>query len=100
MRGTNIAAEGATLTKSSATELFAIGGLQYMDATEVLKKDHEAVRQLFAEFESAESDDSKLDTYEDLRQQLISTRALRRKSFIRPSEKRITIKLKNRSKKH
>ena len=42
-----------------------------MDATELLKKDHEAVRQLFAEFESAESDDSKLDTYEDLRQQLI-----------------------------
>ena len=42
-----------------------------MDATELLKKDHEAVRQLFAEFESAESDESKLDTYEDLRQQLI-----------------------------
>ncbi|MBV8773801.1 MAG: hemerythrin domain-containing protein [Deltaproteobacteria bacterium] len=42
-----------------------------MDATELLAKDHEAVRQLFAEFESAESDDSKLDAYEDLRQQLL-----------------------------
>jgi hypothetical protein len=42
-----------------------------MDATELLKKDHESVRQLFAEFESAESDDSKLDAYEDLRQQLL-----------------------------
>jgi len=42
-----------------------------MNATDLLKKDHEAVRQLFAEFESAGSDDSKLDAYEDLRQQLV-----------------------------
>ena len=42
-----------------------------MDATELLKKDHAAVKQLFAEFESADSDDSKLDAYEDLRDQLL-----------------------------
>jgi len=42
-----------------------------MDATELLTKDHEAVRQLFEEFESGESNDSKLDAYEDLRQQLL-----------------------------
>lgn len=42
-----------------------------MDATELLTKDHEAVKQLFAEFERAESDDSKLDLYEDLREQLL-----------------------------
>jgi hemerythrin superfamily protein len=42
-----------------------------MNATDLLKKDHDAVRQLFAEFESAESNDSKLDAYEDLRQQLL-----------------------------
>ena len=41
-----------------------------MDATELLKKDHEAVRQLFAEFESAESDQDQLDVYEDLREEL------------------------------
>jgi hemerythrin superfamily protein len=42
-----------------------------MDATKLLKKDHEAVRQLFAEFESAESDESKLVVYEDVRGQLL-----------------------------
>ena len=42
-----------------------------MDATTLLTKDHEAVRQLFAEFESTESDDSKADLYEDLREQLL-----------------------------
>jgi iron-sulfur cluster repair protein YtfE (RIC family) len=42
-----------------------------MDATELLKKDHDAVRQLFAEFESAESEQDKLDAYDDIREQLL-----------------------------
>ncbi|MBV8358071.1 MAG: hemerythrin domain-containing protein [Deltaproteobacteria bacterium] len=42
-----------------------------MDATELLKKDHDAVKQLFAEFESAESEEDKLDAYEDIREQLL-----------------------------
>jgi iron-sulfur cluster repair protein YtfE (RIC family) len=42
-----------------------------MDATELLKNDHDAVRQLFAEFESAESEQDKLDAYEDIREQLL-----------------------------
>jgi hemerythrin superfamily protein len=44
---------------------------EFMDATELLKKDHDAVRQLFAEFESAESEQDKLDAYDDIREQLL-----------------------------
>lgn len=42
-----------------------------MDATELLKKDHDAVKQLFAEFESAESEQDRLDVYDDIREQLL-----------------------------
>lgn len=42
-----------------------------MNAIELLRKDHDAVRQLFAEIESAESEQDQLDVYEDLREQLI-----------------------------
>jgi hemerythrin-like domain-containing protein len=42
-----------------------------MDTIELLKKDHEAVRQLFAEFATAESEQDKLDIFDDIREQLI-----------------------------
>ena len=42
-----------------------------MNATELLRKDHEMVRQLFVELESAESEQDQLDLYEDLREQLM-----------------------------
>ncbi|MBV8812457.1 MAG: hemerythrin domain-containing protein [Acidobacteriaceae bacterium] len=70
--GTAIAAdEAGTLKVRLQLQLSVTGGAHYMDATELLTKDHEAVRQLFEEFESGESNDSKLDAYEDLRQQLL-----------------------------
>jgi iron-sulfur cluster repair protein YtfE (RIC family) len=42
-----------------------------MDAMELLKKDHDAVKQLFAEFESAESEQDRLDVYDEIREQLL-----------------------------
>jgi iron-sulfur cluster repair protein YtfE (RIC family) len=42
-----------------------------MDATELLEKDHDAVKQLFAEFESAESEQDRLDVYDEIREQLL-----------------------------
>lgn len=41
-----------------------------MKATKLLQKDHEAVKTLFAEFESAGSADEKADIFEDIREQL------------------------------
>lgn len=42
-----------------------------MNATELLKQDHDAVKQLFAEFESSESAEDKIDVFEDIREQLL-----------------------------
>jgi iron-sulfur cluster repair protein YtfE (RIC family) len=42
-----------------------------MDATELLKKDHDVVKRLFAEFESAELEQDRLDVYDDIREQLL-----------------------------
>jgi len=42
-----------------------------MNASELLKKDHDAVRQLFAQLESAESEQDQSDVYEDLREELM-----------------------------
>jgi iron-sulfur cluster repair protein YtfE (RIC family) len=44
---------------------------EFMDATELLKKDHDAVKQLFAEFESAELEQDRLDVYDEIREQLL-----------------------------
>jgi iron-sulfur cluster repair protein YtfE (RIC family) len=42
-----------------------------MKATELLKQDHDAVKQLFAEFDSSESGEDKLDVFEEIREQLM-----------------------------
>jgi iron-sulfur cluster repair protein YtfE (RIC family) len=42
-----------------------------MKATELLKHDHDAVKQLFAECESSESAEDKLDVFEEIREQLL-----------------------------
>ena len=42
-----------------------------MHTTELLSQDHDTVRQLFAEIESAESEQDQLDVYEELREQLM-----------------------------
>ena len=42
-----------------------------MNATELLKKDHDAVKQLFTEFESAASADEKRKIFEDIREELL-----------------------------
>jgi len=42
-----------------------------MKATELLKQDHDAVKQLFAEFDSSESGEDKLDVFEEIREQLL-----------------------------
>jgi hemerythrin superfamily protein len=45
--------------------------METMNATELLKKDHDAVKQLFAEFESAESAEAKIDIFEEISEQLL-----------------------------
>jgi hemerythrin-like domain-containing protein len=42
-----------------------------MNATELLRKDHDTVRRLFVQLESAESEQDQLDVYENLREQLM-----------------------------
>lgn len=42
-----------------------------MNAMELLKQDHDAVKQLFAEFESSESAEDKIDVFDDIREQLL-----------------------------